>query len=223
MPYIPRSDREIIDKRVEALAEFALGKITGNLSLIKVYKSIFFELASDLRSLLSGLEINVGEIANLAHDIYSMGAKYGYGGAYLGELNYAITRLIQRVPQIKVERGDWSSDLRYWIYATTVEALIVASYETREWGIGVSGVFEDIKDEYKRRINVSYEAAQIAKSGDCYNASYYTRLVEVVDKDGAHIGYQEIMLKRSDDTLNKNVLDSQFVLKKKEIKRKDLL
>ena len=30
-------------------------------------------------------------------------------------------------------------------------------------------MFEDIKDEYKRRVNSAYEAAQILKSGDCYD------------------------------------------------------
>lgn len=84
---------------------------------------------------------------------YDVSAKYGYEGAYLGECNYVWTRFIQRVPQIKVARGEWkeSDELRYWLYACTVEALTCAAAQTQAWDIGLGGVFEDIKDEYKRR------------------------------------------------------------------------
>lgn len=69
------------------------------------------------------------------------------------------------------------------------------------------GVLQDVSAEHKRRVNVAYEAAQIVKSGDCYDTPYYTRLVEVVDKDGKHVGHFEVMLKRSEETLNKDLLD----------------
>ena len=229
MPYVPSkktdgksTDREILDSAVESLANVAAARITNNLSLIEVYKSIFAKVAQELRRHFVIREVGTSsgsEEAVLAQAIHEVGAKYGYEGAYLGELNYAFTRFIQRVPQIKVKNGEWAQELRYWLYAATVEALTYTAYETKGLGLGVSGVFEDIKDEYKRRINTAYEAEQIIKSGDCYDTPYYTRLVEVVDENGAHIGHQEIMLKRGDATLNKDILEGKVVLKKKKKKK----
>ena len=222
MPYVPSkktdgksTDREVLDLAVESLAEEAVGNITNNLSLVEVYKHVFIVVAQELHSIMRGKKTDSGSEGTLAKAIHEVGDKYGYEGAYLGELNYAFTRFIQRVPQIKVKNNVWTQEIRYWLYATTVEALIYASHETRTLGIGVSGVFEDIKDEYKRRVNVSYEAEQILKSGDCYDTPYYTRLVEVVDENGTHVGHQEIMLKRSNDTINKDLLDGKIVLKTK--------
>lgn len=228
MPYVPSkktdgksTDRDVLDAAVEVLAKESAGKITTNLSLINVYESAFSNIAQGLRRLVDGhypggQHSKFNTCCNItACHIYEVGKRYGYEGAYLGELNYAITRFIQRVPQIAVERGVWKDELRYWVYAATVEALTYAAYETLEFGIGVSGVFEDIKDEYKRRVNHAYEAAQILKSGDCYDTPYYTRLVEVVDEDGNLVGHQEIMLKRSEATLKQDLLDGQFVLRRK--------
>ena len=120
-------------------------------------------------------------IEGLAEAICEVSIPYGYDGAFLGELNYSVTRLIQRIPQLMVDKKVFKSALRYWIYA------------------GIAGVLLDIKDEYKRRVNTAYEAAQIVKSGDCYDTPYYTKLVEVVDKTGKVVGHQEIMIKREDD------------------------
>lgn len=64
-------------------------------------------------------------------------------------------------------------------------------------GNGLTGVFEDVKDEYKRRVNTAYEAAQILKSGDCYElAPYRTQLV--ADTVDGVAGWQEVMLPRRD-------------------------
>lgn len=219
MPYVPSrktkppaEDREVIDAAVEKIALTASERITNNLSLIEIYRSVFIETARALYHLLRGEPSPMGPEKDLAQAICDVSAKYGYEGAYLGEVNYAFTRFIQRVPQIKVKSGAWAQELRYWLYAATVEALTSAASETHLWSIGVSGVFEDIKDEYKRRVNTAYEAEQIMKSGDCYDGPYYTRLVEVVDHMGKHIGYQEVMLKRSDDTLHLDRLPGHFVL-----------
>jgi hypothetical protein len=221
MPYVPSrktdgrsKDREILDVAVENLAREAADEISNNLSLIDVYKSIFFRVSDALAYLLKGGKASQDHLSCLAKAIFEVGKGYGYEGAYLGELNYAITRFIQRVPQIKVEQGEWKQELRYWLYAATVETLICASIESQNLGIGVGGVFEDIKDEYKRRVNVAYEAEQIIKSGDCYDAPYYTRLVKIVDDAGNFIGHQEIMLKRSHETLGKDILEGCIVLKK---------
>jgi hypothetical protein len=222
MPYIPSkktdgksTDREMLDAAVERLATDAVLRIQNNLSLVAIYKSIFIKVAESLHAIIGGSRADSSAEADLARVIHEVGIKYGYEGAYLGELNYAFTRFIQRVPQLKVATGTWAQELHYWIYATTVEALVSASYETKGLGIGVSGVFEDIKDEYKRRVNTAYEAEQILKSGDCYDTPYYTRLVEVIDETGTLIGHQEIMLKRSKDTLDQDLLDFRVVVNKK--------
>ena len=83
-------------------------------------------------------------------------------------------------------------------------------------GIGIGGVFEDVKDEYKRRVNTAYEAAQIVKNGDCYDTPYYTKLIEVIDSDGHHVGYQEVMVKRSHFTVGFDTIPyCQIVASKK--------
>ena len=73
-----------------------------------------------------------------------------------------------------------SSELRYWYQAI------------------IFGVQLDVALEYKRRVNSAYEAAQIIKSGDCYDTPYRTQLVSVVNKEGKEIGQIEIMIKRED-------------------------
>lgn len=91
-------------------------------------------------------------------------------------------------------------ELRYWLYAITVDALISAAQGEGE--PGVNGVFEDIKDEYKVRVNKSYEIAQILKSGDCYDTPYFNKVVEVVDENGKVLGHTYIELTND----GKNVL-----------------
>jgi len=98
--------------------------------------------------------------------------------------------------------GAWDESLRYWIYAETVGALVRTSYDiharyANTWiGNGLAGVLVDVKDEYKRRVNTAYEAAQILKSGDCYDATpFHTRLVAF--EHGGVRGYIEIMLPKA--------------------------
>ncbi len=45
-----------------------------------------------------------------------------------------------------------------------------------------------MKDEYKRRANTAYEAAQIKKPGDCYDAPYHTELIDIKNENGKVIG-----------------------------------
>lgn len=223
MPYVPSKktnppaeDRDQIDPFVESLAEELASKIDTNFSLIKLYREAFVTVASDLRNILKDEKSSDNPAGNLARVIHDVGAKYGYEGAYLGELNYAITRLIQRVPQIMVKNDTWKEEIRYWLYAATVEALMRTAHLTEEWEVGIGGVFTDIKDEYKWRINRSYEAAQILKSGDCYDAPFYGRLIEFVDEHNNLIGHQEIWLKRSPETVDIDLLPFQVVVKKRK-------
>lgn len=225
MPYVssektvpPAEDRKILDPVIEVLAKDVALKISDNSSLIPLYKNIFLEVARELEYLLNGqVTANIGPAERLAKTIYDVAKKYGYWGAHQGELNYSITRFIQRVPQIMVEQKKWkeTDELRYWYYASTVSALRSASAHTEDLVIGADGVYEDIKDEYKWRVNRSYEAWQIVKSGDCYDTPYYSRLVTVVDESGKFVGYLDVYLKRDESTIHKDVLDYELVLRKK--------
>lgn len=124
----------------------------------------------------------------MADKIAEIAAKYKYDGAFAGELNYTLTRLLQHLPRSLMAVGTLKEEIRYWIQPL------------------MYGVLTDVAWEHKRRVNTAYEAAQIIKSGDCYDTPYYTRLMEVKDQSGNVLGHQEVMLKRSDDTLNKNVI-----------------
>jgi hypothetical protein len=130
----------------------------------------------------------------LADGIAKVAAGYKYDGAFLGELNYSLTRLIQHLPRSLQEFQGFKDEIRYWLYA------------------GIVGVLVDVKDEYKRRVNVGYEAAQIEKSGDCYDTPYYTRLIDVVTKLGEKVGTLEVQLKRSDSTLNIDKLPMKIMV-----------
>lgn len=225
MPYVPSKktvppaeDRKILDPAVEALAKDTAVKIINNPSLNILYKDVFLKVADVLSYLMAGNDYTGTSFAGkLAKAIYEVSKKYGYWGAHQGELNYSITRFIQRVPQIMVEQKKWAkkNEFRYWVYASTVSALRYAADHTENLDIVVDGVFEDIKDEYKWKVNRAYEAAQIVKSGDCYDTPYYTRLVAVVDEDGKFVGYLDVYLKRDESTIHKDVLDYELVLRKK--------
>lgn len=223
MPYVPSkktdgksTNRKVIDAALMPLVQSVAAEITNNFSLRKIYERVFIQTATNLQDMLKSTNlIGQGLTWDLAKAIYVTGAKYRYEGAYLGEFNYAFTMFIQLVPKAKVERGDWKDELCYWLYAETVTALRHAENQTEHLNIGVDGVFRDIKDEYKWEVNRSYEIAQILKSGHCYFTPYYNRVVEVIDEGSNHVGHMEVMLKRSDDTLSKDILDFQLVLKKK--------
>jgi len=230
MPYIPSKktgspDRAMIDEAVEKLAESAARNITRNMMVIPLYTRVFEDIAHSIKFFLdtrvrvglSTLQIKT-PTALVAVAICEASEWYDYEGAFLGELNYAITRFIQRVPQIKVELGDWDEEFRYWYYARTIEALRAGSLNAMHMKNGISGVYEDVKDEYKRRVNVAYEAEQIIKNGDCYDTPYYTKLVEVIGHQGEHVGYQEVMLKRSEETMSEDILGMHFILHKNSTK-----
>ena len=210
MPYIPAAKRPAIDEKVQALAgDIATAMIakqhTAEISVH--YRGAFTEIAEFIAEMERGMPGHpVSAAQRLAATIVrtARGSDIGGGGVkggWTGELNYAITRLIQRVPDEMRVRGAWDEPLRYWIYAQTVGALTRTAYELHSRmeddyiGNGLAGVFEDVKDEYKRRVNTAYEAAQILKSGDCYDyAPFRTQLVPAT-VDGV-AGYQEVMLPR---------------------------
>jgi len=132
-------------------------------------------------------------IKEMSNAIAKVSARHGYEGAFAGELNYVITRLLQEIPRELVRSNQINEELRYWIQPL------------------MYGVLLDVALEHKRRVNVSYEAAQIVKSGDCYDTPYYTKLIEIVDPNYKHVGYQEVMVKRSEDTLNMDVIGNSTI------------
>ena len=136
----------------------------------------------------------------LADGIAEVAQKYNYDGAFLGELNYSLTRLLCHLPRSLQVFQKFKDETRYWLQA------------------GIFGVLNDVILEYKKRVNESYEIAQILKSGDCYDTPYYSRVVEVCDEDGKVIGHTYINLKRSEETLNIDILPQKLILKKQMVK-----
>jgi len=204
MPYIPPQNRPAIDKHVDALAERIADVLDQNgqtAEISTLYRDAFSGIAQSIAALEAGNRPTDDEAGALAACIVDTAEVYGQKGGWTGELNYAITMLIQAVPYKLYRRGVWEECLRYWLYAQTVGALTRTAYDIHQsfdndWvGNGLAGVFEDVKDELKRRVNSAYEAAQITKSGDCYSmVPFHTQLVPM-EKDGVD-GYIEIMLKQ---------------------------
>jgi hypothetical protein len=207
MPYIAREERPAIDKVVDQLAE----RISGDLARgsnketdVSVYYRRTFVAIAEALARLERAETAHQEEAEgaqaLAFEIFGgpSAAPSKDRGSWLGRLNYALTRLIQVVPEKMVEKGIWREEFRYWVYALTVGALARAAIEVDgmgdDWPIdGLVGVLVDVKDEYKRRVNAAYETFQIRRSGDCYNTRYRTELSEVKDSSGRVIGYADVM------------------------------
>jgi hypothetical protein len=214
MPYVPTGDRPALDAQVDVLAgEIATQLTEGGLTaeLSELYRDSFMGIADTIsraeeRPSLTD-KVSPGSQA-LGEEIVDVAEKYGYKGAWLGELNYAVTRLIQAVPLKMVQEGEWSEALRYWLYAETVGALTRTASDIHQntgndWvSNGLVGVLEDVRDEYKRRVNTSYEAAQIIKSGDCYELTpYRTEVVKARGEtpDGRQVeGFMEVMLPKQD-------------------------
>ena len=207
MPYIPPQNRPDIDEKVDVLAEqISVDLISeGHTAEISVrYRKVFMEIANFISSIERDINTSPDNaVAELAATIVDKATAYNQVGAWTGELNYAITMLIQMVPYKMHKKGIWSEALRYWLYAQTVGALTRTAYDLHikmdndYVGNGLAGVFEDIKDEYKRRVNIPYEAAQINKSGDCFDHSpYRTKLVPFAVDDTE--GFIEVQLPSQD-------------------------
>lgn len=205
MPYIPAAHRPAIDEKVAALADEIATVMIQQRQTAEIsthYRRAFLAIADFIAAMEKKTALEATSKAQqLAATIVDTARGYGVKGGWTGELNYAITMLIQLVPYEMQRRKAWDESLRYWIYAQTVGALTRTAYDLHARtgddyiGNGLAGVLEDVKDEYKRRVNSAYEAAQILKSGDCYDhVPFRTRLVAAT-VDGV-AGYQEVMLPR---------------------------
>lgn len=205
MPYISADERPAIDKEVDALAEEVSGALAReenkDTEISIHYRQTFVAIGRALLQLERGKKAKAqGHVRGLATKVFGEAGKAsGDRGAWLGRLNYALTRLIQVVPEKMVEKGVWKEEFRYRVYAQTVGALARSAMEVHElegegWPVdGLVGVLVDVKDEYKRRVNAAYESVQIKKSGDCYTTRYRTQLSEVRDAAGRVVGYTEVM------------------------------
>jgi len=234
MPYVPSEktppkngiekyeDRVKIDEVVKLVARDLAEKITDNFSLVTEYVEAFSYIGMTLEQLQSREEPEImsdypTSYLALATTIFDVARKYKYDGAFLGELNYAITRLIQELPKEMVRKEKWTSELRYWGYSMTVGAVVkVANRFTNSpdsVDIAIGGVFTDIKDEMKVVVNEAYEHAQIKKSGHCYDGPYYSRVMDVVNDKGILIGTIKVNLERSTETLDIDVLPVKLIAK----------
>lgn len=81
-------------------------------------------------------------IDQLAEQIAKEAKAYKNDAAFAGLLNYTCTRLALKVVRILF------GEIRYWIIATVV------------------GTFNNVAEEFYRRLGVPYENKQIKKSGD---------------------------------------------------------
>lgn len=133
----------------------------------------------------------------LADGIAQVAAGYKYDGAFLGELNYSLTRLLQHLPRSLQQFQGFKDETRYWLQA------------------GLFGVLLDVVMEYKVRVNQAYEIAQINKSGDCYDTPYYSRVIRIVDEGGNTVAEFYGNMKRDASSLNKDVME--FVVPAKSL------
>jgi hypothetical protein len=205
MPYISAEDRPPLDRLVDALADELASKLSdemnGDTEVSSCYKEAFLAVAKKLQGLQRGEKQPAQSKAEeLAFEIFTGAERHGYRGAWVGGFDYALTRLIQRVPVKMVEKRAWKEEFRFWVYVQTGGALERTAMRIHSEGgdddwvtDALVAVLTDVKDEYKRRVNSAYEAIQIRKSGDCYTTPYRTEIVDVKDYMNKVMGYTEIM------------------------------
>lgn len=133
MPYIPAANRPPIDEKVAALADEIAAAMVLNRHTAEIsthYRRAFLEIADFLSALERGTAGKPASAAqHVAATIVEVSRAAGVKGGWTGELNYAITRLIQYVPHAMRLRKAWDQSLRYWIYAQTVGALTRTAYD----------------------------------------------------------------------------------------------
>ncbi|PSN92446.1 hypothetical protein B9Q04_09490 [Candidatus Marsarchaeota G2 archaeon BE_D] len=185
MPYIRREIRPEIDPYVDFVAEEIVDELGGKtIELGEVYLKKLFDVCNTLYLLQAlGGAPNRSNTEKLAAKLLEVSKKHAEEGAWregiLGNLNYAFTRLIQVVPKKLVDRGLWKQSMRYWVYAVTAGALEACAHKLQtepldHFKVALIGVVNDVKDEYKRRVNAAYEDEQIRKNGDVYDGPYRT-------------------------------------------------
>jgi hypothetical protein len=212
MPYVEKHDRRKLDAYISEVADDVAKQMSEKskmppaqqyAELGMVYKKTILETANAIVDKESGKEAMPRTPAQrLGHQIFDVAKRKGGSIRvdWLGNLNYTTTRLIQMVPHIMVTKHGWQTEFSEPLYLMTAGAIEQCALEIRtryvppniEWVIdGLVGVLFDITDEYKRRVNIAYQAVQIKKLGDSFDAPFRT---EVVERDIAgNKGYQEVM------------------------------
>ncbi len=217
MSYVEKAVRDQLEPFINDLAEDIAKQLSGKPNkhgnrtaqqeedVSGLYKQAILQLADTIIEIEGGKSVSANAPAQkLAQKILEISKKASDNSqmGWFGAFNYSVTRLIQIVPHIMVVNLEWQAEFRYFLYALTAGSLEQSALDIRarqvpsnlEWVInGLVGALFDVKDEYKRRVNISYEAIQIKKSGDCYDVPFRTEVVEVKDPDG-NKGYQEIMM-----------------------------
>ena len=182
MPYVKETHRNKLDPLLQIVSDELAASAT---SLVKpqqigqIYFSTFLDISRSVKDLASGNEFRSASKSSqgVAKAIFEASAEDG--SFWAGDLNYSLTRIIQIVPKILVEEKKWDKEFRYWTYAVTAGALertaLAITQESsikkeQDWlDVALVGVLLDIKDEYKRRVNVPYEEEQKKINGDCYD------------------------------------------------------
>ncbi len=215
MPYVEKHDRRKMEAYITALAEDVARQLASvgktperqEAALGVMYKHIMLEMTNAIVDKESGSDAVPKTAAQrLGHQLFDVAKRKGGSIKvdWLGNLNYATTRLIQIVPHIMVAEHGWKEEFNNSIYTMTAGALEQTAMEIRtryvpgniEWVLdGLVGVLFDITDEYKRRVNIAYRAVQIKDLGDSFDAPFRTEVVE--NEITGNKGYQEIMMDHS--------------------------
>ena len=95
-------------------------------------------------------------IEQLADAVVSEAAEYADPGAFAGLLNYTCTCLALKVARRRC------GQMRYWLIAL------------------LTGVFQNMADEFYRRVGAPYENRQMAKNGDVPLFQEYLKEIEKV-------------------------------------------
>ncbi len=202
MPYIKQEERERLDPSIERLSSTIASKITKStsepLELGQIYSSTFLEISKALHDLVlnkTQLDSAVAAtttaspsppssfdspVLELASSIFESTRIRESRTSWAGNLNYALTRIIQIVPRKLVAENKLETEFRYWLYAVTAGSLARTaflvetdpSFDDEPVRIAIAGVLIDVKDEYKRRVNSPYEDQQILANGDCYDVVF---------------------------------------------------
>lgn len=185
MPYIEQKDRAELDPLIENAVEEICDRFQHDKELIKSIVEALITMAGAIKAHFDHQHINLhNTYQTLALKIVNgidNNDPYDIRMRWAGWLNYSVSRILVLLPKRLVATGYFKKEFAYWIYACMVGALgeatnIVTDISGQDDIRGcLVGVFTDIKDEYKWRVNRAYERVKIAENGDVFlDAPYYT-------------------------------------------------
>lgn len=200
-------DRLELDKAVDLLADKIVSQVTSSVAKSDLSEAYIKNIVKVCKA-IQDIEIykmdnyQMEDPANkLGKEILNEGKKYDYKEAWLGELNYSITRLVQVVPKKMVESGHWQNEFRYWIAALTMGSLEQAKLEVakitspdrHKWIVdGFVGTMACVSSEYYRRAVAPYESVQIVKNGDAFTTPHRSDPIEHINARDNSSGFIEM-------------------------------